>query len=511
MKRIFLVLGLIWLLMACEKSDLLPKQEFAAPSAARIGANERPGEPSSLFTGKSKITTFTVSKNRSGKFDLIFQYDRNEAETVSGITLAEVIFINDLLRVERPQAFELNRKQIDSWTMQRPEAPKMPDLFDWLIAHPRIANSISWQEPTGTRSWPSWSGLQQIELWIAFVKCWEGNSIAVADVPTNQLSRTDNAYFYTVLSAADAWAYYKASVAQSLVVEIKKLVGWSVLNYPVDQLGQLFDSRDMFWWQADPAGYFIRSDQGWATPSAPWRSYKFLKDNSLITNNRLHSTHRLLDWCRSNLMHFEGPPTAGNAEDIWRYRGYPPIIRILNGTIDPNVPVFGKRHWTAGCWGTVGFLRAILRTINVPVQLVRGENHAQAWFMADGLYLPNGDDPYIAKLRDPSIPIHEFLISQSTFTEWFGSGISLEIVDKHLSRNPEQLAIKYLSLYLMVQHCKDKAEGKSHAQSEVYQSLKFNYTLAQLEAMNLWGKLDQKIAAKGGCSVIYTAYHDQYD
>lgn len=45
----------------------------------------------------------------------------------------------------------------------------------------------------------------------------------------------------------------------------------------------------------------------------------------------------------------------------WQYRGWPPVERIISGT---NDPVLGVRHWTAGCRGTSGFLRLVLRTTN---------------------------------------------------------------------------------------------------------------------------------------------------
>ena len=41
--------------------------------------------------------------------------------------------------------------------------------------------------------------------------------------------------------------------------------------------------------------------------------------------------------------------------------------RIINGTLHPKYASDPPRHWTAGCHGTVGFLRAVLRTVNIPV------------------------------------------------------------------------------------------------------------------------------------------------
>lgn len=52
--------------------------------------------------------------------------------------------------------------------------------------------------------------------------------------------------------------------------------------------------------------------------------------------------------------------TSGN-------RGEAPMLRTIEGTIDQANPEYGVRHWTAGCHGSAGFLRAILRTVNIPV------------------------------------------------------------------------------------------------------------------------------------------------
>ena len=58
----------------------------------------------------------------------------------------------------------------------------------------------------------------------------------------------------------------------------------------------------------------------------------------------------------------------------------------------------------------------------------------------------------------------------------------------------------YLPTYLLKAYCRDIANGKAHSSGEVYDLLKNFYTVPQLESMNLWGKMDNKIASLGGCS-----------
>lgn len=94
---------------------------------------------------------------------------------------------------------------------------------------------------------------------------------------------------------------------------------------------------------------------------------------------------------------------------FWRYRGEAPVLRTNQGTMDQANPWADVRCWTAGCHGTAGFLRAVLRTVNIPI--VHEHGHALPHFSADGLHLSHGDDPYNpVHLRGSSLPMSELLI-----------------------------------------------------------------------------------------------------
>ena len=82
--------------------------------------------------------------------------------------------------------------------------------------------------------------------------------------------------------------------------------------------------------------------------------YDFLDKEKLIGMTRWGTIGRLLGWCRDELTHFDGEDTPENYEKHWQYQGYPPVERIFSGT---NHPDLGFQHYTAGCFGTTGFLR----------------------------------------------------------------------------------------------------------------------------------------------------------
>jgi hypothetical protein len=388
-------------------------------------------------------------------------------------------------------------------------APR-PSCTGWLNDHLPIAASIVWEDSAGAHGWAFWNWRQKAELDQAFNLAWDRTPIPVADVPPNQAFLADDDQPTTILAPADAWAYFKASVAQSLAIEIGGLWGpratrrksWSILAYHPDQLAQLFDSREMFRWNASPAGYrIIDTVHGRLVPAPPARSYAFLSKADLIGGTRLDTLGRLLTWCRANLFHYYGSATAANMEDNWQYRGDPPLRRMMDGTIQTSQPGFGVGHATAGCWGTVGFLRALLRAINIPVKLVISGEHAQPWFMADNRYLSHGDDPYDGFVyATPPFPAADIMIDQQQFDNWFGAGVSDEAKHNNVGRGPKELAIFSLPNHLLHAYCDDLEFGGARRDGIVFGFFIMYYTVAQLEALDLWTRMDSKIASLGGCA-----------
>jgi hypothetical protein len=262
----------------------------------------------------------------------------------------------------------------------------------------------------------------------------------------------------------------------------------------------LFDSRATFNWNAAEGGYEITFNHGAVVPCAPNIGYSLLYNN-LLAPSRVGTIVGVLDWSRTNLRHFSGGWATSNVYDQWQYRGFPPVSAMIQGTLTQSQPSAGRNHLTGGCWGTTGFLKAILRTVNVPVELVRPGGHAQPHFIEDGLYLSHGDDPYNQLTTSvPPMPIAEILIDQAKFAGWFGAGVSDADRSDNVGRRPVELSLTYLPTYLLKAYCQDMAGAKSHSNGAVFDIYKRYYSVPQLEAMNLWGKMDNKIASLGGCA-----------
>ena len=450
------------------------------------------------------VSTYAVFENLGGTRDIVFYYQGGGADSVSGVLPAEADHIVDLLRHEKPISYDHALKRVSTWSPEEVgEAEVSVTLDAWLNARLAIAASIVWEDAAGPHAWSSWSAGWKAELRQAFEIVRSRGSISVTDVPPNQVTLADNQQVITVLSPSDAWAYFKASVAQSLAAEIGSHLPWSLQSYSPSQLAQLFDSREMFRWNASPVGYRIDSMHGHIVPAPPLRSYEFLGTSDLIGSTRLDTLANVVDWCRANLVHFSGNTAAANMEDQWQYRGFPPMSRVLAGTIQTSRPEFGAMHRTAGCWGTTGFLRALLRVVNIPVKLVTNAGHAQPWFMADSRYLSHGDDPYNALTKaTPPIPAAQILIDQAKFNSWFGPGVSETDKSNNIGRRTRELAITYLPNYLLHAYCRDLSAGNTHGNGQVFDIFSRNYSVAQLEAANLWGRMDAKIAGFGGCAHV---------
>jgi hypothetical protein len=385
--------------------------------------------------------------------------------------------------------------------------PAVGTLDAWLTANPTIAASIVWEDQNGAHPWSTWTTQQKLELQQAFVQALSGSPIPVAEIPPNQVTLADTDELQQILAASDAWAYFKASVVQSLAIETTQLVGWSISGYSAAELAQLFDSRQMFRWNASPAGYQIYGGtSGLITPAPPAYTYELLLTTGLMGASRLDTMGNIVWWCHENLAHSPGGLDIPNVFATWQYRGFPPMVRVIEGTTSTSTSTspggwFG--HFTAGCWGTTGLLIALGRAINIPVELVTNGGHAQPHFMADAQYLSHGDDPYdVFTWAGPPIPQTEFFTPKAMFDSWFGPGVPAAQVASNVGRRPIDLAIQYLSFSLLRDYCADMAAGTPHASGKVAADLSKVYTVAELEAQNLWSRMDEKLNSIGGCKNV---------
>jgi hypothetical protein len=210
-------------------------------------------------------------------------------------------------------------------------------------------------------------------------------------------------------------------------------------------------------------------------------------------------------WCHENFFHYLGGTDIANMVATWQYRGFPPMVRVIQGTTEDSTSGGGDSewgHWTDGCWGTTGFLIALLRAVNLPVTLIENAGHAQPWFMSVSSYLSHGDDPYNALTWvTPRIPPSEILTDEGSFDAWFGPGVPAAQIALNIGRRTQELALAYLPNYLLRAYCADQTANAPHGSGQVISNFPA-YTLAELEAADLWSRMDTKLAGFGGCSGI---------
>jgi len=332
-----------------------------------------------------------------------------------------------------------------------------PILEEWLAKHPIVRDAITWvfEGPGaggagGTKNYLYWEDCCKSFLQNAFQFAWYFGTwglwggLTIIDPPPNQFILEDDDRAITGLDNIHAFSLYISYVAHCLAVEMKERVPWSLLEYTQEDLEVLLDGRHMF--SRGYGGLYcpFYLFHGNATPAPPDFTFSFFRRNNFIESSRIQTIVRIINWCRDNLRHYTGSSTAQNMEAQWQYRGSPPVSRIINGTISEYDPELGLRHFTAGCWGTLGFCRSIFRAINIPVKTITQLDvtdygdflHAQVCFISlpQRVYLSHGDSPYGALKKATPLPVEEpqlapgesllppareILIDQTVYNEWY--------------------------------------------------------------------------------------------
>lgn len=286
------------------------------------------------------------------------------------------------------------------------------NLNDYLRCNPRIRRFIIWQGASALR-YDSWTAAQKSDLASAFNTIRTGGEVGLPETaPT--VAPVAGA-LHTQMTPTVAWEAYIAHLAHTLVVDSCGWVDWSIRSYTDQELRLLLHSESMF--VRDAAGNYLMNTypQGRASHGDPTRVYNWLRSEGLVASHHDTTIGRVLEWCRDNMSHYLGGPNPDNMQAHWQYRGFPPVERIIAGTTSPH----GSRHWTAGCWGTSGFLRLVLRTINVPSTMVSHCGHSQPFFPTIDSYLSHGDDPYNRNSVDAVAAGTDLLVDADTFEDWF--------------------------------------------------------------------------------------------
>jgi hypothetical protein len=411
---------------------------------------------------------------------------------------------------------------------KRPHRPPVPRFNPWthlLGSVPGIENAIVWRAPGPAAAvlgvptpYPQWTRAQQGELENTWTRILNGTQPPISFEPKVDLTiNASKELFATLLKPAAAWKYFIRYVAQSLAVESRRSVPWSLRDYAVADLYYLLDSDSLFSYSSTLGQYNVDAEHpslpshGASQPGDPVRTEQKLRALGLVGRDQRSTIDFMLDWCRANMTHFYGSYAVRNLEAYWQYKGWPPVDRVLAGTTHPQ---WGFAHWTAGCWGTAGFLRNTLRTINIPTSHEARDGHALPHFhlphvrrVSKDLYLSHGDDPYNwGWISTPAVPIDNLPIDDALFQQWFGPGAAMPPGGSNVGRQTAELSIQFLSNYLLRLHCADLAAGRAPAQSQVfdpqYGGLGLYYTVAQLQAQQLWQRLDAKLTAIGGCANV---------
>jgi hypothetical protein len=385
------------------------------------------------------------------------------------------------------------------------------DLPGWLATQPRIAAALVWEEPSGTvvphSAWPADMQHRLAEL---VARIGRGEAPNLAEAPP-LVRPVDPALPFPPLNPELArWSpevareTYLAYSAQSLAVEIGRWVQWSIAPDDAKALALLLDSRTL--WRAEPrtGTYRIPYEFGATTPGDPYRAFQFLRAQSLIGATSRDTIERLVGWIGRNVVHFQGDWNAANVYATWQYYGWPPLERILAGTTSDGDPRQGVRRRAGACFGAVGLMRLLLRTVNIPVELLHPcPGHGVPHFVREDLYLSHGDDPYSSLLiATPPIPPAALLIDRGRYEGWLASDEVSITMCKNIGRQVRELAISHLPDELLATRCTDRSAATDPPRSRVYDIFKFDYSVEQLEQRTLWQRLDEKIAALGGCETL---------
>lgn len=338
-----------------------------------------------------------------------------------------------------------------------------PSLDDWLAAHPNVAGAMKWQyrnttanayepSPNDQLAYPEWPSTMKQYLAASYAARYtaycKGTTFTetLRDPPANVDETTLDlqAPPYTSIAPNDAQLLYLSTVAHALAVEIGHFVPWSVTTYDAANLEILFGSGAMMSREVFSANYTVggwfsayvashrNANRGLTVPPPPYKAWRLMKGQgpgatvNLVGATRYETIVNLTQWARTRLVHYYAgqDDTHQNFLDNWGYSGLAPVTRVINGTttVTPYLPA-GEgafAHWTAGCGGTGGFYRDVLRTVNIPVALPRVCTHYQIHFPTEGMYLDHGDAPY-SGYESATFPVSLLFIPESTYVSWYGT------------------------------------------------------------------------------------------
>jgi len=330
----------------------------------------------------------------------------------------------DLLTDDFPEQDNTNNFRVELLPAAAATAP-----YTKLLGDARIRSRIHWLGEDGALSYSDWTADQKADLDAAILRL-EGRALGNSDAPA--LTEPPTLLPGNFISASDAWTIYLSHVAQSLWVEVHEAVSWSLLDFSGGEFDYLLGARHLLSYNAF-SGTYLFGVMGRVTPWDPRICYEFLSNLKVVESCQLETIYALTDWMRAHLIHTS---VADDFSDLFGYTGLPPVDKCIYA-------LEGRRHKTAGCWGTSGFYGAVLRSVNVPVihesiRLLNGV-HSRPEFPSVMRSMPHGDDPYTVVLT----PSGEVMPSSALFytlgemeTKFLGP--ALDCVDEQCNTLGEQ-------------------------------------------------------------------------
>lgn len=335
------------------------------------------------------------------------------------------------------------------------EGPVAPVLSEWLDTNSNIKNALKIEQDAnpsyyygGTLtelSYDDWSAEDKAALDEAFQRAWYWLYVSTETtiLGTEEFSMPLECVYcegrlitnptfgpFSIIPEALSKRAYIAYVAQSLALEAGSGLGWSILASPDAELHHFFNTRALMHRVGGTTEFFIGEPGGGGdarikyvgrvSPATPIYVYKWLVRNDILQSTQEATILALLQWMRTHAVHFYGSATYATMNEHWGYPSQTSAYHVMTGTIRDTELL--PQHWTAGCHGTIGFLKSVLKAVNIPAQPIYTCGHAQMYFPTLDLYLDHGDNPYNATvINQPVKNISGILISPATYTARFSA------------------------------------------------------------------------------------------
>jgi hypothetical protein len=404
-------------------------------------------------------------------------------------------------------------------------------LYCWLSFHPNITSEMKVDNPgaMSLQSWPDWPVKYREDMVNYFdqMVLWYHNGMPTASAPRfypDQLPTIGTFPFVSggwgpAMSLENGLAVYFAMVANTLAVELTAKYTWSIVNYTPAELDVLLD-QNTYWIYLTPptspdAGYNWQATNE-QSPANPSTVALFFKNNGIVGATQTITIQNLFAWERILRHDFYIGTYPGDQQfytNLWG-PGTPPIpdIELIRGDnyTGEDGPQFG--HFTNGCTGTMSFMQSILRTVNIPeIQTWVSCTHATPMFPTANLAMSHGDDPYdslgfvTAYPGYPAPTTADYLLTIPQYNQIFTANQTYPACVANVGIQVANVAIKYLSDYLMNLYCEDLNANATPAAGQVLAVLSnYDFSLTQLENMGLWTGLAAKQSALNWCSTLYT-------